>query len=74
MAAIKEKGLKGLKVLIISRGYSQEMLAAEMGISKYSLNKKLNGKGQFTVSEAMKLVDILQIENPGRYFFKLEEV
>ncbi len=72
MAVIKEKGLRELKILIITRGYSQEKLAEMLSMSKFSLNKKLNRKSQLTVAEVLMLVEILQIANPQEYFFGLD--
>lgn len=46
---------------IAEKRTSQKKVAAEMGISEQSLNRKLNGKRAFTVEEATKICDILEI-------------
>lgn len=46
---------------IAEKRTSQRKVAAEMGISEQSLNRKLSGKRAFTVEEAKKICDILDI-------------
>ena len=50
-----------LRAKIVAKGYTQERLAKEMGISKNTLSKKINGYGSFTVSEVILICDILGI-------------
>ena len=51
-----------LRAKIVERGYTQERLAKEMGISKNTLSKKINGYSSFTVSEVILICDILGID------------
>lgn len=46
---------------IAEKRTSQRKVAEEMGISEQSLNRKLNGKRVFTVEEATKICNILDI-------------
>ena len=50
-----------LKGAMIIAGYSQATLAKELGISKNTLNAKLNGKAKITTDEANNLCNILGI-------------
>lgn len=59
-----------LKGIMRERGYSQRLLADEMGITVQSINAKLNGRKQFTIEEALNIIFILKIEKPEEVFFK----
>ena len=52
-------------------GYTQEMLAAEIGMAKATMNLKLNNKAYFTLPEMAKIQNVLSIaiEEVGVYFF-----
>ncbi len=52
-----------IKAHMVEKGFTQSKLAACMGIGKNTLNAKLNGKGIFTVSEAEKICEALQIQS-----------
>lgn len=58
-----------LKAIIVENGLNQGKVAEKMGISKNSLSRKMQGKGDFTLSEARSLCSILKIDNPERIFF-----
>jgi len=60
-----------LKSLIRARFKKQEKFAFAMGISVCSVNKKLNGKAQWTAPEIHKACGLLGIpaEHIPRYFF-----
>lgn len=58
-----------LKGKIVEKKYTQKRLAEEMGITIQSLNAKLNKRSQFTIDEAVKIISILEIENPIEIFF-----
>lgn len=60
---------KLLRAKILENGYTQELLAKELGISTTSLNYKINNKRPFSSTEMFKICDILKIENPKDYFF-----
>ena len=50
-----------LKGKIAEAGYSQRSLAAELGMSKNTLNAKVNGKIPFNTVEIERLCDKLEI-------------
>lgn len=56
---------------IKERGFTQETLAKEVGMSKTTLNLKLNNKANFTTPEIEKIRRVLLIETEeiGVYFF-----
>lgn len=60
-----------LKGRIVEMGMSRELLADKLGITRMSLNNKLNGKYDFKISEAGKLIEMLGIpsEEVKDYFF-----
>ena len=58
-----------LKALLIEMGYTQEKLASKLGISAYSLHKKINNKVEFKVSEIQKMSSLLGISDKDKYFF-----
>lgn len=49
---------------------TQKKLAEQIGISKYTLNKKFGGKLPFLYSEVAQICEILKIDNPIPYFPK----
>lgn len=53
---------KRLMGIIISAGYSQSTLAEEAGISKNTLNLKINNKSDFKTGEIETLCNILGIK------------
>ena len=52
-----------LKGKIIEAGFSQRSLAKELGMSKNTLNSKVNGKIPFNTVEIRRLCDILNIDS-----------
>ena len=50
-----------LKAVILERGMTQEQVADAMGISPVTLNRKINNKREFTVSEVKQLQTILKL-------------
>lgn len=49
----------------ISRlGFSQATFAKELGMSKNTLNNKLNGRGYFTTKEIKQICERLNIKDP----------
>ena len=46
---------------IISKGMTVKMLADTIGMKPKTFYNKLNGTSQFTVDEAIKICDVLQI-------------
>ncbi|MDU3406654.1 helix-turn-helix transcriptional regulator [Clostridium sp.] len=59
-----------LKGIMREKGYSQKLLATEMGMTVQTINAKLNGRTQFTIEEALSIIFILNIEKPGEIFFE----
>lgn len=55
-------------------GFTQDRMAAALGLSVSTLNYKLNGKAVFTQKEIRKICDILEIQSyeVGLYFFTLK--
>lgn len=58
-----------LRGKIRAKGYTQDKLARELGISAKTLSNKLN-KGVFGSDEMERLILILEIKNPMEIFFK----
>lgn len=52
-----------LKGKIVEAGYSQRSLALELGISKNTLNAKINGKLPFNTVEIEKICEKLGIHD-----------
>lgn len=48
--------------IMVEKGFSQRSLAKAMGVSKNTLNAKLNAKTSFNTEEASKICEILGIE------------
>ena len=42
-------------------GYTQKMLAADLGKSENSISNKINGKSSFTTDEILRICDLLRI-------------
>lgn len=58
-----------LRGKIVEKGYTQEKLAKEVGISSNSLSRKLLGKREFTLTEVVSICKILGITDPVNIFF-----
>lgn len=56
-----------IKGLMIITGYTQETLAKEMSIAETTLNLKINGKREFTMSEAAKMGRLLGVKNMDEF-------
>ena len=54
---------------MVKNDITRAELAKELGIDYSSLTQKINGKRQFTVGEAMKICEVLHIEDPKPIFF-----
>ena len=57
-----------LKGKIKAKGYTQEKLAKELGMSPKTLSNKLN-KGIFGSVEIEKIIEVLDIQKPLEIFF-----
>lgn len=58
-----------LKSYMALRGETIKSLAATIGIASKTLSEKINGKSDFTLNEAEKLIQILGIDDPADVFF-----
>lgn len=64
---------KTLKELIVQSGLKCIYIAEQLGISRYSLQKKIENKSEFKVSEVNALCNLLKInslEQKEEIFFK----
>ena len=70
MAVFNYSALLGL---MREKGYTQEDLAEEIGISLSQLSAKLNGRYPFKQTDIQNIVDALGIlpTDIGRYFFAM---
>lgn len=59
-----------LKAKIVEKGYTQQKLAKEVGMSGNSMYRKVAGKREFTLSEVVAICDVLEIHNPVEIFFE----
>lgn len=59
-----------LRGKMVEKGYSQKVIAKEIGISQTTLSKKMQGKADFTVTEMVTLMYLLGIEDPSGFFYK----
>lgn len=55
-----------LKGKMAEAGYTQGALAKAVGMAPQSFNRKINGKRQFTVGEALKVCEVLNITKEQR--------
>ncbi len=58
-----------LKGLMVEKNLTQVAVAGKIGISLSALNAKMSGKREFTIDEAIKICDVLGIDEPREYFF-----
>ena len=59
-----------LKGIMREKGVTQEVLAVQMNLSLQTLNSRLNGRSSFTIDEADKLIDLLDITDVASVFFE----
>lgn len=67
----KYKVLEKLKGLLREKKYSYKKISALVGINYTTFSNKINGYSAFTLIEATKLIEILQISKDKiyEYFF-----
>lgn len=53
-----------LRKRIRDQNRTETSIATALGITKWTMSRKMNGSEDFTWSEVMKLCEILGIENP----------
>ena len=54
---------------MMEKNYTQKKMAQELGITIQSFNAKINQHKQFKLDEIIKMVRILDIDNPEEIFF-----
>lgn len=57
----KEKIVNNIKTIRESKNLTEEHIAQQMGISQSAYNRKENGESDFTLSELIKLGDVLEV-------------
>jgi transcriptional regulator with XRE-family HTH domain len=57
----KEKIITNIKTIRESKNYSEGYIAEKVGISQSTYNRKENGEGDFTLSELLKLGEVLEV-------------
>lgn len=60
-----------LKAQMALKGENGRSLAKKMGVHENQIYHKLS-TGRFTLNDCMKLIEILEIENPNEIFFAKE--
>ena len=55
--------IQKLKGKIVEKGFNVEALAAEIGVDKSTLYRKLNASEKFTIGDANKIRTILDMSN-----------
>ena len=63
-----------LRGIIKEKGFSESMMAKEIGITKETFSKKINNESFFNSNEIVKLVELLKIDdsNIKNVFFILK--
>lgn len=59
------------RAALARKGYTQKMLAHEIGMSEQSVGRKIK-TGVFGTNEVTKILTVLDINNPGPIFFAPE--
>lgn len=59
-----------LKSQMVLKGYTNDKLSKQLGISNSAFSKKLTQKVEFSRIEIEQLIDILEIDDPCEFFFK----
>ena len=60
-----------IRAKIAELGMTQQQVAAEIGMSKKTFSVKMNN-GKFGLDEAEKIIKVLKIDKPEKYFFSNE--
>lgn len=61
MATAKEKIITNIKTIRESKNYSEGYVAEKVGISQSTYNRKENGEGDFSLTELLKLGEVLEV-------------
>lgn len=54
---------------MMEKNYTQKKMSQELGITIQSFNAKINQRKHFNLNEIIKMVRILDIDNPEEIFF-----
>lgn len=57
-----------IKAKIVENGMTQEQVAKQIGMCAKTFSLKMSS-GKFGLDEAEKMIKILKIDDPNRYFF-----
>lgn len=57
-----------IRAKIVENGMTQKQVAQAIGMTAKTFTDKMK-TGKFGLDEADKMIDLLKIENPERYFF-----
>ena len=60
-----------IRAKIVENGMTQEQLAKQIGMCAKTFSMKMSS-GKFGLDEAEKMIQILKIEDPNKYFFAKE--
>ena len=60
-----------IRAKIVENGLTQAQVAEKLGMSKKTFSVKMN-TGKFGLDEAQKMIEILKIDKPEKYFFANE--
>ena len=60
-----------IRAKIIERGLTQAQVAEKIGMSAKTFSIKMNN-GKFGLDEAQKMINLLKIDRPEKYFFTNE--
>lgn len=60
--------INSLKARFVEKGYTQQDIARELGITDVTLSRKLN-RGVFNSDEIYKMIVLLDIKDPTEIFF-----
>ena len=60
-----------IRAKIVENGMNQKIVAEKIGMSEKTFSIKMNN-GKFGLDEAEKLIKLLKIDQPNKYFFTQE--
>ena len=60
-----------IRAKIVENGMNQKIVAEKIGMSEKTFSIKMNN-GKFGLDEAQKMIQLLKIDQPDKYFFTNE--